>query len=122
MIFSIVGLFGVMLDPSAFNVNDRKEATIMLAQAILRKGGSTSWIGIVMRAMPFAWTSVAGKAMLVESSGEPIEARSLVDGDEWLPIKYEPYSKKGGNVAKSLKEEEAQRIRGRLMRVLRRSF
>jgi hypothetical protein len=64
---------------------------------------------------------VAGKAMLVESSGEPIEARSLFDGDEWFPIKYEPYSKKGGNVAKSLKEE-AQRIRGRLMRVLRRSF
>jgi hypothetical protein len=54
MIFSIMGLFGVMLDPSAFDVNDRKEATIMLAQAILRKGGSTSWIGIATRAMPFA--------------------------------------------------------------------
>ena len=52
--------------------------------------------------------------MLVKSSGEPIEARSLVDGDEWFPIKYEPYSKKGGNVAKSLKEEEAQRIRGEM--------
>lgn len=123
MIFSIMGLFGVMLDPSAFDVNDRKEATIALAQAILRKGGSASWIGIATRATPFAelstfpefpQTSVAGKAMLVKSSGEPIEAHSLVDGDEWFPIKYEPYSKKGGNVAKSLKEEEAQRIRGEM--------
>jgi len=109
-----------MWDPSAFDVNDRKEATIALAQAILRKGGSASWIGTATRATPFAelstfpefpQTSVAGKAMLVKSSGEPIEAHSLVDGDEWFPIKYEPYSKKGGNVAKSL-EEEAQRIRG----------
>jgi hypothetical protein len=116
-------LFGVMLDPSAFDVNDRKEATIALAQAILRKGGSASWIGITTRATPFAelstfpefpQTSVAGKAMLVKSSGEPIEAHSLVDGDEWFPIKYEPYSKKGGNVAKSLKEEEAQRIKGEM--------
>jgi hypothetical protein len=105
MIFSIMGLFGVMLDPSAFDVNDCKEATIALAQAILCKGGSASWIGIATRATPFAelstfpefpQTSVAGKAMLVKSSGEPIEAHSLVDGDEWFPIKYEPYSIKGG--------------------------
>jgi hypothetical protein len=122
MIFSIMGLFGVMLDPSAFDVNDRKEATIALAQAILCKGGNASWIGIATRATPFAelstfpefpQTSVAGKAMLIKSSGEPIEAHSLVDGDEWFPIKYEPYSKKGGNVAKSLKEE-AQRISGEM--------
>jgi hypothetical protein len=117
MISSIMGLFGVMLDPSAFDVTDRKEATIALAQAILRRGGSASWIGIATRATPFAelstfpefpQTSVAGKAMLTKSSGEPIEAHSLVDGDEWFPIKHEPYSKKGCNVAKSLKEEEAQ--------------
>jgi hypothetical protein len=123
MFFSIMGLFGVMLDPSAFDVNDCKEAAIALAQAILRRGSSASWIGIATRATPFAelstfpkfpQISVAGKATLAKSSGEPIEANSLVDGDEWFPIKYEPYSKKGCNVAKSLKEEEAQMMRGEM--------
>ncbi|KAF8600778.1 hypothetical protein BDV93DRAFT_259481 [Ceratobasidium sp. AG-I] len=39
MVFSIMGLFGVILDPGQFEKHDRIGATIALAQAILKKGG-----------------------------------------------------------------------------------
>ena len=61
MIFSIMGLFGIMLDPGAFDVNDCKEATIALAQAILHRGGSASWIDTATRATPFAELSTFPK-------------------------------------------------------------
>ncbi len=39
MVFSIMGLFGVTLDPICFTKDDRLSATIALARAILEKGG-----------------------------------------------------------------------------------
>ena len=48
-IFSIMGLFGVDLDPAQFHKNDRHGATIALAQAVLRSGGSANWLGVGCR-------------------------------------------------------------------------
>lgn len=90
MVFSIMGLFGVSLDPKAFKADNRIGATVALAQAILRSGGSASWIGTSTCAVPcpqlstfseFPRTSVSGKAILFASATEPIEAGSLLDGD-----------------------------------------
>lgn len=50
MVFSIMGLFGVTLDPKAFHKDDRLHATVALMQGILRNGGTASWIGASMGA------------------------------------------------------------------------
>lgn len=46
MIFSTMGLFGVTLDTTAFDKNDRIGATIALAQNILEQGGRANWLGL----------------------------------------------------------------------------
>ncbi|KAI0698202.1 hypothetical protein C8T65DRAFT_14669 [Cerioporus squamosus] len=45
MILSIMGVFGVSLDPAAFQMDDRRGAAIALAQEILKRGGRASWLG-----------------------------------------------------------------------------
>ncbi|RDX47678.1 hypothetical protein OH76DRAFT_1384934, partial [Lentinus brumalis] len=45
MILSIMGVFGVSLDPAAFHMDDRRGAAIALAQEILKRGGRASWLG-----------------------------------------------------------------------------
>ncbi|THH17046.1 hypothetical protein EW146_g3697 [Bondarzewia mesenterica] len=73
MIFSIMGLFGVILDTRAFHENDRLGASIALAKEILNKGGRATWLGASFRLEPcrqlstfpaFPRTSVAGKALV----------------------------------------------------------
>ena len=119
MVFSIMGLFGIALDPGAFDENDRIGATIALAQAILRNGGCASWIGLASRARPcpqlstfpeFPQTRVAGKAMLFALSDEPVEAYKLLDTDSWWEVEYG--SKKGSSSAEREKQREALRLRG----------
>ena len=69
MVFSIMGLFGVILDPNMFEAENRIGATVALAKEILRKGGRASWLGMSFRLPPcsmlytspvFAETSVSG--------------------------------------------------------------
>ncbi|THV02792.1 hypothetical protein K435DRAFT_852438 [Dendrothele bispora CBS 962.96] len=96
MVFSIMGLLGVTLDPKAFGEDDRIGATIALAREILRKGGSASWIGVSTSAPPcrqlstfpeFPETSVAGKALIRISAGDQekiVEAGTIVDEDSLL--------------------------------------
>ncbi|KAF7354719.1 HET domain-containing protein [Mycena sanguinolenta] len=78
MVFSIMGLFGVSLDPGAFHSDDRLGATIALARGILQKGEEASWIGAAYAMDPcprlctfpeFPETSVNGKAYLHASDG-----------------------------------------------------
>ncbi|KAL6304092.1 hypothetical protein BKA93DRAFT_750023 [Sparassis latifolia] len=78
MIFSIMGLFGVVLDTRTFGKNDRLGATIALAKQILRKGGSASWLGASIHLPPhrslstfpvFPQTSVSGKALVRTEDG-----------------------------------------------------
>jgi hypothetical protein len=78
MVFSIMGLFGVILDTEAFDKNDRLGATIALATEILRKGGSATWLGASFRMDPcrqlstfstFPQTSVSGKALVMTKEG-----------------------------------------------------
>ncbi|KAL7277227.1 hypothetical protein ACG7TL_009079 [Trametes sanguinea] len=87
MVFSIMGLFDVSLDPSRFQPHDRRAATIALAQAILESGKSASWLGIGGRLDPdrslstfpvFPHTSVSGVA-LVETKNGVQEVSELVD-------------------------------------------
>lgn len=56
-VLSIMGLFGVDLDPSLFDEDDRHGATILLAQAILQSGGSASWLGVGPRIQPDRYLS-----------------------------------------------------------------
>ncbi|KAL7905432.1 hypothetical protein GGI35DRAFT_138015 [Trichoderma velutinum] len=79
MVFSVMGLLGVMLDPAAFEVNDRLSATIALAREILAQGRSASWLGMSVDLPPcsslstfpvFPQTSVAGRATYVLSNGD----------------------------------------------------
>ncbi|PCH37495.1 hypothetical protein WOLCODRAFT_47112, partial [Wolfiporia cocos MD-104 SS10] len=87
MVLSIMGLFGVSLDPSAFRSDDRLAATMALAQEILRMGKRASWVGISFKAPPcrqlstfpeFPQTSVSGSAYVQTDTGRCLVAR-LVD-------------------------------------------
>lgn len=78
MIFSIMGMFGVSLDPGSFRKDDRLGATVALAREILKKGGEASWIGAAYWLNPcpqlstfpqFPETNVAGKAYIRLSDG-----------------------------------------------------
>ncbi|EEB99591.1 hypothetical protein MPER_00702, partial [Moniliophthora perniciosa FA553] len=91
MVFSIMGLFGVTLDPAAFHRDDRIGVTIALIREILRKGGDASWVGAAPRMRPcpqlshfpeFPKTNVAGKAEIISLSGVLVDAATLVDADE----------------------------------------
>lgn len=78
MVFSIMRLFNVTLDPSQYDQNDRLGATIALAREIISSGGSASWIGAAYQLDPclelstfprFPETSVAGKAQFLMDDG-----------------------------------------------------
>ncbi|ESK90424.1 het-domain-containing protein [Moniliophthora roreri MCA 2997] len=93
MVFSIMGLFDVSLDPRAFQSGDRFAATVALAQEILRKGGNASWLVASLHAPPerqlstfpmFPETTVDGKAR-IRVSGELKEMTEIVE-DEFLRI------------------------------------
>ena len=97
MIFSIMSIFDVSLDPRAFDQNDRLGATIALAREILRKGGKAHWIGAAYPLDPspylstfpqFPETSVEGRAYIKHADGsrEPVTEvmQSRVYTDCWL--------------------------------------
>lgn len=73
MVFSIMGLFGVTLNPRAFHKDDRVGATIALAQEILRRGGKATWLNTSVYLPPdkqistfpqLPQTSVEGNALV----------------------------------------------------------
>ncbi|KAF8173736.1 hypothetical protein K438DRAFT_1849884 [Mycena galopus ATCC 62051] len=87
MVFSIMDIFGVSLDPRSFQPDDRLGATIALARAILENGGTASWIGATYQLDPcpelstfpqFPETSVAGKAYLRASDGSRKEVVAVM--------------------------------------------
>lgn len=98
MVLSIMGVFGVTLDPVRFKKATRLEATIALAKEILKKGGSASWLGAAIRLPPckllstfpiFPSTHVAGRALFHLEDGAIVDAASMVDGEYHndLPLK-----------------------------------
>lgn len=79
MVFSIMGLLGVTLDPKAFGADDRLSATIALAREILGQGRSASWLGMSVGLPPcsslstfpiFPQTSVASRATYALPNGD----------------------------------------------------
>jgi hypothetical protein len=97
MVFSIMGLLGVTLEPSSFAKTDRHRATIELARALLAKGEPARWLAISlslnpnphMSTMPvMPETSVEGKAYVKTPSGRK-EVVSLV-GSSWWWLKGPP--------------------------------
>lgn len=92
MVFSIMGIFDVTLDPKAFRSHDRLGATIALAQEILRKGGNASWLIATINLPPerqlssfpvFPTTRVDGRAQ-IEVDGVTRDLVEVVGGDEFL--------------------------------------
>ncbi|KAK7047363.1 hypothetical protein VNI00_006594 [Paramarasmius palmivorus] len=97
MVFSIMNVFGVTLDPGSFEKNDRLGATIALVRRVLENGGKASWIGAAYALDPspeistfprFPETSVAGEAYVLLSDGTQKlvveELSSLIYGGEYL--------------------------------------
>ncbi len=91
MVFSVMALFGVPLDPAFFDHNDREKATLALAQGILQSGGRATWLGISLTMDPspfmstlptFPETNVAGGAMIQTPTG-PQSVENMVDS-YWL--------------------------------------
>ncbi|SJL12725.1 uncharacterized protein ARMOST_16156 [Armillaria ostoyae] len=95
MVFSIMGLFGVTLDPICFTKDDRLSATIALARAILEKGGRATWLGASFKLPPskqlptfsvFPRTQVAGKALF---KGQ--EVSEMMDSEYHCPWALVPF-------------------------------
>ncbi|KAH9848763.1 hypothetical protein C2E23DRAFT_418388 [Lenzites betulinus] len=89
MIFSIMGLFDVSLNPKYFDKDDRVGATVALAKKILEQGKSASWIGASFHLPPasrlssfpvFPKSSVSGRAM-VRVGSQAKEVSTVVDGN-----------------------------------------
>ncbi|RPD63370.1 hypothetical protein L227DRAFT_543265 [Lentinus tigrinus ALCF2SS1-6] len=95
MILSIMGVFGVSLDPAAFHKDDRRGAAIALAQAILKRGGSASWLGAACGVPPektlstfpsFPHNTINGVAF-IHVNGEALKVTDLV-GTVVYPMDY----------------------------------
>ncbi|KAH7383885.1 hypothetical protein BKA66DRAFT_462978 [Pyrenochaeta sp. MPI-SDFR-AT-0127] len=96
-VFSIMGLFGVSLDPLLFSPTDRKGATIALMQAMLRNGARAEWLGAAQRmqinadipTLPvFPTMGTGGSALVTTEEGEvPI---SDLMGDAWWRLDGAP--------------------------------
>ena len=93
MVFSIMGLFGVTLDPEEFKAHDRLGATIALAREILEQGGSPNWLTMSLALPPnpelrsfpaFPETDVAGTAVYVMGPRRIEAAELMGDIDGWL--------------------------------------
>jgi hypothetical protein len=94
MVLSIMGLFGVALNPRSFQKEDRRGATIALAKEILRKGGRASWLAPSLTLPPakglsvfpeFPHSSVAGQAMMMTKDGNQAVAELMPwIGEGWL--------------------------------------
>lgn len=78
MVFSIMGLFGVALNPSDFRKDDRVRATIALAQGIMKNGGRATWLAAALHIPPsqqistfpkFPRTTVSGKSFVKIAGG-----------------------------------------------------
>ncbi|KAJ5963873.1 uncharacterized protein N7479_003749 [Penicillium vulpinum] len=89
MVYSIMGLFGISLDPGAFHNDDRAGATIALAREIVNSGRCASWLGIAFRVPPskdlstfpiFPMTSVQGSAMILVED-VTLDVAGLVDDE-----------------------------------------
>lgn len=99
MVFSIMGLFGVILNPREFETHDRLGATIALAREILKQGGSPTWLATSLslpenpsiRSFPkFPETDKAGAAVY-EVGPRRLEAAELMqDVDGWLATEEIP--------------------------------
>jgi len=93
-VLSIMGLFGVTLDPRSFGKGDRRGATIALAKEILRKGGRANWLAHSLSLPPakglsafpeFPHVSVAGQATLSTKEGDrPVVELMPWVGEGWL--------------------------------------
>ncbi|KAI1466119.1 uncharacterized protein F4812DRAFT_97731 [Daldinia caldariorum] len=79
MVLSIMGVFGVSLNPSSFHKDDRIGATIALAQEILRGGGKPAWLVMAFDLPPspflssfpeFPETDVTGRVEIKTATDE----------------------------------------------------
>ncbi|KAG5650944.1 hypothetical protein H0H81_010481, partial [Sphagnurus paluster] len=94
MIFSIMGVFGVSLDPKAFHPDDRLHATVALMQAILRNGGKASWMGALSGTNPckqlssFMEIRPPGDRYLQDTSVDfdvlPVDLKGTMDDDGYF--------------------------------------
>lgn len=96
-VFSIMGLFGVSLNPLLFSPTDRKGATIALMQAMLRNGERAEWLGAAQHmqinadipTLPiFPTVDERGSAVVITDKGKvPI---SKLIGSAWWRIEGAP--------------------------------
>ncbi|KAK4892799.1 hypothetical protein LTR27_008713 [Elasticomyces elasticus] len=91
MIFSIMGLFGVSLDPLRYGPTDQEQATLELVAQILASGRGLSWLLAspngsslsTMSSMPiFPETKVDGHAQYMTSEG-PKKPWEVVQSRSW---------------------------------------
>jgi hypothetical protein len=95
MIFSIMGMFGVTLNPRAFKKHDRVRATAALARELLQQGKNASWLGQTLHIDPslelswapqFPKTSIDSLPQLQMQGGQRDvrDMMSSVDYDSWI--------------------------------------
>lgn len=72
MVFSIMGLFGVELDPREFDDDDRERATLALAQGIMRNGGKADWLGVAFGLGPAKFMSTMAAFPEVLKHQDPV--------------------------------------------------
>lgn len=72
MVFSIMGLFGVTLEPGSFDDDDRLGATVALAQEIVRNGGKPSWLVMLPNLTPNPFLSSFPDFPIAREGGEVI--------------------------------------------------
>ncbi|KAK7464824.1 hypothetical protein VKT23_006031 [Stygiomarasmius scandens] len=114
MVFSIMGLFGVILDPGAFTPNDRIGATVALARQVLQQGGRASWLGVCLLGQPcpylstfptFPQTHVSGKAFVCLPDRSYHEVSEFMDNEYPYLLAPARFVAPGGGYDQGLEDE-----------------
>jgi hypothetical protein len=92
VVFSIMGLFGVTLDPSKYQGGDRNQAIVDLTKSIMENGGKANWIGASLQlpvpsrlctlpTLPEA--NIQGSAFIRTAEGRSVESSTKMRDLDW---------------------------------------
>lgn len=85
-VFSIMGLFGVQLDP--FGYSTQSQALIALVQKTMENGGRATWLAasiITPGLLPLLPVATVQNVPSIETPSGMVEAHSLINGLDWYP-------------------------------------
>ena len=90
MVFSIMGILGVTLEPSKFSSGDRFPAAVALMQELLRNGGRAEWLGTAPEVGPSPELTTLPVIPQARAAGRAVLDANYRKVDSWWWLRGSP--------------------------------